>query len=317
VVDSSELKNNEFIMKGNVAFPEIYYITTPDKNSYIQLFLENSEIKISASIDSLEKAIIKGSVSQDQYSSFLEDYSVYENKQKDLFGQYLEADAEGDQKIIKQIDSTYKGLLNEQIKFLKKYVFENNNSVVAVYVALNKVSNLIDLNTLDSMTLNMNQTLSNSSYYKELKSKVSILKSVQIGMQAPNFIINDTAGIPVNLASLKGKYILIDFWAAWCKPCRNENPELVKIFEKFKTKDFLIVGVSFDNVRKDWLKAIKDDKLTWIQLSDLKGWKSEAGRLYGVNSIPHSVLINKDGVIIEKNLHGEKLEKKLVEILKK
>jgi thiol-disulfide isomerase/thioredoxin len=107
----------------------------------------------------------------------------------------------------------------------------------------------------------------------------------------------------------------VDFWAAWCGPCRRENPNNVSLYADYKDKGFEILGVSFDNNREDWIKAINDDGLTWPQVSDLKGWKSAAGKLYGVSSIPHTVLLDKEGVIIAKNLRGEELREKVAELL--
>jgi thiol-disulfide isomerase/thioredoxin len=108
-----------------------------------------------------------------------------------------------------------------------------------------------------------------------------------------------------------GKYVLIDFWASWCGPCRAENPNLVKVYNDFKDKGFDIFGVSLDTDRKSWLKAIKDDNLTWHHVSDLKGWENSAAQVYGVRAIPANVLLDKDGYIIGKNLRGEDLRKKL------
>ncbi len=119
-----------------------------------------------------------------------------------------------------------------------------------------------------------------------------------------------------SLSSLKGKYVLIDFWASWCSPCRQENPNVVKAYQMYKDKGFDILGVSMDQNKKNWLKAIKDDNLTWHHISDLKGWACEGGKLYGVNSIPHSVLIDKEGIIIAKDLRGEELLNKLAELMK-
>ncbi len=140
------------------------------------------------------------------------------------------------------------------------------------------------------------------------------MKKVAIGKKATDFTMNDTEGNPVTLSSLYGKYLLIDFWAAWCSPCRAENPNLVATYNKYKAKGFQILGVSFDKTKNDWLKAIKDDHLTWLQVSDLKGWGNEAGKLYGIGSIPSNVLLDPDGIIIAKGLRGDDLNNKLKEI---
>jgi thiol-disulfide isomerase/thioredoxin len=121
----------------------------------------------------------------------------------------------------------------------------------------------------------------------------------------------------VSLSSFKGKYFLLDFWASWCGPCRRENPNVVKAYRQYHNKGFDILGVSLDDSKDDWLKAIKKDGLSWTQVSDLKGWKNEAATLYGIQGIPMNFLIDKEGKIIAKNLRGQDLEKRLAEVLNK
>ena len=145
------------------------------------------------------------------------------------------------------------------------------------------------------------------------KVKVGIL----IGNKAPEIVENSVNLQPLKLSSQAGKIVLIDFWASWCRPCRAENPNVVKAYLAYKDKGFDVFGVSFDQSKENWLKAIVNDKLTWHHVSDLKYWKNEAGKLYGINSIPHSVLIDKDGKIIAHNLRGADLLKKLDEIFSK
>lgn len=136
-----------------------------------------------------------------------------------------------------------------------------------------------------------------------------------IGATAPDFKMKTPEGKYVSLSSLRGKFVLIDFWAAWCGPCRQENPNLVAAYRKFKDKNFTILGVSLDRSKDSWLKAIKEDGLMWTQVSDLKFWYNDAARLYDVNSIPNNFLLNPDGKIVAKNLRGEQLEQALTILL--
>jgi peroxiredoxin len=146
---------------------------------------------------------------------------------------------------------------------------------------------------------------------------VKKMKVTAIGQPAPEIALPDTTGKVVSLSSMKGKYVLVDFWAKWCGPCRQENPNVVRAFQKYKDKGFTVFGVSLDRTKQDWMRAIKEDGLTWTHVSDLKFWQSEAAKTYNVTGIPFSLLIDPNGVIIAKNLRGAALDSKLEEIFSK
>jgi peroxiredoxin len=157
----------------------------------------------------------------------------------------------------------------------------------------------------------------NSEYATEFNAAVSKMKTTAVGQVAPEIALPDTTGQVVKLSSMKGKYVLVDFWAKWCGPCRQENPNVVKAFNKYKDKGFTVFGVSLDRTKQDWIKAINEDRLTWTHVSDLKFWQSEAAKTYNVTGIPFSLLLDPNGVIIAKNLRGKALDNKLAEIFEK
>lgn len=172
------------------------------------------------------------------------------------------------------------------------------------------------LDELKATRAKISSELAGCPYVKDLDGIIKQLENVQIGKVAPEFSLPDTAGVSVSLSDFRGKYVLLDFWASWCPPCRRENPNVVKAFNEYKDKNFTIVGISLDKDKSKWMKAIADDNLAWTHLSDLKYWDSEIPALYGVRGIPANVLLDPDGVIVSKNITGEDLHKKLKEVIK-
>ena len=174
----------------------------------------------------------------------------------------------------------------------------------------------LPLDELKATRAKISSELAGCPYVKDLDGIIKQLENVQIGKVAPEFSLPDTAGGSVSLSDFRGKYVLLDFWASWCPPCRRENPNVVKAFNEYKDKNFTIVGISLDKDKSKWMKAIADDNLAWTHLSDLKYWDSEIPALYGVRGIPANVLLDPDGVIVAKNITGEDLHKKLKEVIK-
>ena len=143
------------------------------------------------------------------------------------------------------------------------------------------------------------------------------MKKLAIGEIAPDIRLPNPDGEMVSLSSLRGNYVLVDFWAKWCRPCRMENPNVVRMYNKFNDRGFEVFGVSLDRNRQDWLQAIEQDGLNWTQVSDLKYWQSDAAKLYNISAIPFALLLDPEGRIIGKNLRGKQLENKLEEIFSK
>ena len=162
----------------------------------------------------------------------------------------------------------------------------------------------------------LDKSVQASPYGESVTAYIKSLRANGVNVPADDFSQQDTKGQPVKLSSFRGKYVLVDFWASWCGPCRQENPNVVKAYNKYKGKNFTILGVSLDDNRERWLQAISHDGLAWTQVSDLRGWGNEVAVQYGIQSIPSNFLVDPAGKIIARNLRGEELEAKLEELLK-
>ncbi len=213
----------------------------------------------------------------------------------------------------------------DNVKKLRSLSSSQQNLFIDSLVRKNtdKLINLIFLSSLDAgsysktydYVLNKMKKFKDNEAYKKIKSEYDAEKLTAIGSVPPEIALQDTNGNVVKLSSLRGQYVLVDFWASWCRPCRGESPNLVRAYNKYHDKGFTIYSVSLDNSKSSWLQAIKKDNLgAWTHVSDLKGWQCVAARDYNVNSIPSNFLLDKDGKIIAKNLRGSALERKLAEI---
>ena len=313
-IDSARIGNGKFIMKGRTDMPEMYALMVRDKQIYVPVFIENVPIDVTIYSDSTDKSVIKGSAAQDLYNKYLEQSAGLDRKLEDVYNRWKAAKEANDEAAMKVQDSISGALEKEVKRLVIDFAKANGKSVVAPYLVIRN-SWQFELPDLQEASAAFDTALNRSTYVKAINERIEILKKVAIGQPAVQFSMNDSLGNPVALSSFAGKVLLVDFWASWCKPCRAENPNVVKAYGMFHNKGFEILGVSFDMNRDKWIRAVKDDHLTWTQVSDLKGWGNEAGHQYGINSIPSNVLLDKDQVIIAKNLRGDELLKKLTELL--
>jgi peroxiredoxin len=317
-LDSAVAHKGVFKMKGApVKYPEMVLLSAKNSRMRTRFYLENSDITITGKIDSLFNAKITGSATQDQYQNFINSNKPLTEEYSKIYAAYQVASQNNDSAKVSKLEKQADSIQNEMTNLQKDFIRNNPKSFV-VPTLLSGLSYELEAGELEGFVNGLDTAVANTQTVKDLKERILKLKAVAIGQKAPDFTLNDPEGNPVSLSSKIGsKLLLIDFWAAWCGPCRRENPNVTKVYNEYHKKGFDIIGVSLDQSKDEWVKAIKNDNLTWTHVSDLQYWNSAAAKLYAVSAIPANFLLDQNGVIIAKNLRGEDLANKLKEILGK
>ena len=282
----------------------------------LDLILDKSDVDIFVDdSNSLFEFTVNGSDDTEILKSIENKITNYRSEIRELNINFVEASQNRDFELVNSIQSEFDFKKNQFELSLKDYLSSAKSSLAVLVTAdyLDIEENLIFWETIYN---NYTEEFKDNSYFKNFENKLIKIKSISIGSVAPDIILNDTSGVPISLVSLRGKYVLLDFWAAWCRPCREENPNIVENYNNYKSYGFDVYQVSLDRTKEDWIRGIKQDKLPWINVSDLKYYQSEAAELYNVDRIPSAFLLDPDGKIIAKHtdLRGPNLSRKLAEI---
>lgn len=322
IADSAQIKDGVFTFTGKVSEPLLYTVKLKGEEYGAFFLLDNDEIQFEAKKDSMFKAKISGSEQNDIYKSYYDnEFKKIQNiagpiyKLSDSLQQNGKVKLTAEQQTM--MDKKWKDLGAFADDLTDKYIRKNKDKIGAALVINDRIVSYGTPAQVKTYYAVLSPEVQKSIYGKQLKEAIDLNDKTAVGVTAPDFSQPDINGKAVKLSDYKGKYVLVDFWASWCGPCRKENPNVVLAYKTYHDKGFDVLGISLDDKKKLWEKAIEKDGLTWTHVSDLKGWQNDAAVLYGVKMVPTNFLIGPDGKIIAKNLREAELQSKLKEIFSK
>ncbi|WP_335337888.1 TlpA disulfide reductase family protein [Sediminicola sp. YIK13] len=314
-VDTTTVENGKFKFSGPADLPEIHYVYIDQLRGNIPFIVEKGEIELTVQKDSLTDAKITGTPQNEFFTDFIKGSKELSSRAMSINEDMRKASASNDEGTMVSLRDEYFELQEEAKNFELDYVKKNPNSLISVLI-IDKVLNTKSMSDEEVKALydGLSPEMKKTKPGKSIEEKLNNSKSTSIGSKAPNFSAPTPNGDLLALNDVKGKVTIVDFWAAWCKPCRAENPNVVNVYNKYHDKGLNILGVSLDRRAEDWKKAIADDNLTWNHVSNVQ-YFDEIAKLYNVDAIPATFILDENGVIVAKNLRGPALEQKIAEML--
>jgi peroxiredoxin len=313
VLATAYSKKGLFNLFGKIADGDIYQLNFTGFPSQADVFLTPAKINVTGDVKTLKKLAFSGSSAQEDYQSYTAKFDVLKERLAELAGVINKTPQSTKRDSLINLYQKNKQKVLEQVDMFVKAKPASPVTPFIIYVT-SPVDN--DISNVETRYAALQPVAKETFYGREIAKLIESSKIGQEGTQAIDFTQNDTANKPVSLSSFKGKYVLVDFWASWCGPCRHENPAVVAAYNQYKDKNFTILSVSLDQNKDRWKQAILADNLTWTHVSDLKYWQNEVAQLYHIQSIPANMLIDPSGKIIARNLRGEALYEALGKLLK-
>ena len=315
IKDSTTVKLNNFKFQGISSTPQISYIQVEGVNGYILAILENGYIKADIFKDSISKSKVYGTKSNDDFLKYKSETKYLVDDMNNISTEAQDAIMNGDVGIAIELEKEYNSKEREVMLYEWDFIIDNNDSYMsALLLEVFMIENKVNKDSIIDVYENLSNRIKVSDVGKNIADLLSQYENpIEVGEIAPDFTAPSLNGADVTLSKelSKNNVTLLDFWAAWCRPCRVENPNLVRLYKSYKNKGFDIIGVSLDRTKEQWEQAVEDDNLLWTQVSNLNFWNDPIARRYSIRSIPQSYLINNKGVVIGKNLRGNDLEESI------